>query len=79
MGVARLTTRCPASFTSTRGRRLTAQDQWVSDSRPTTTYPTYQYPLLTPQAEEGVNEVLKIQPENAKAHYRRGQVCGTPI
>mmetsp|Transcript_63457 Transcript_63457/g.141511 ORF Transcript_63457/g.141511 Transcript_63457/m.141511 type:complete len:202 (-) Transcript_63457:652-1257(-) len=26
------------------------------------------------QAEEVVSEVIKIQPENAKAHYRRGQI-----
>ena len=30
--------------------------------------------LLWSQAEEVVSEVIKIQPENAKAHYRRGQV-----
>ena len=33
---------------------------------------------LTPdsagQAEESVNEVLKLQPDNAKAHHRKGQV-----
>jgi len=26
------------------------------------------------QAEDGVNEVLKLQPDNAKAHYRKGQI-----